>query len=156
MWAGENKRMSLWKSGELPPLWWRVSVERGRKCCGLEVSKQPSGRAGVEEMHLSGVDFLQQQQQSNTPPSSSSSSSSSSTYSSVTSLPHGPSPPFPLTHLWAEGRSICHMWHSYEGGKERKKERKTIKERLFNLVCSCSSNVRNTVEWLSQSATNVE
>lgn len=68
--SGENKRMNLWRSGELPPLWWRVSMERGRKGCGLEVLKQPPGRAGAEEMHLSGVDFLQQQQQqwSNTPP----------------------------------------------------------------------------------------
>ena len=69
-----------------------------------------------------------------------------------------PSWPFtPFSPHPSLSRGEEHLPHvTFLRGRKRKKERKTIKERLFNLVCSCSSNVRNTVEWLSQSATNVE
>lgn len=55
----------------LPFLEKRDSVVREqvkKKSPELEDLKQAPGHAGVEEVHLSGVDFLQQEQQSSTPP----------------------------------------------------------------------------------------
>lgn len=43
-------------------------TSKKRKSPELEDLKQAPGHAGVEEVHLSGVDFLQQEQQSSTPP----------------------------------------------------------------------------------------
>lgn len=44
------------------------ATKKKRKNPELEDLKQPPSHAGVEEVHLSGVDFLQQEQQSSTPP----------------------------------------------------------------------------------------
>lgn len=63
--------MEVWgasSSGETRQRGERTS-EKKKKNPELEDLKQPPGHAGVEEVHLSGVDFLQQeQQQSSTPP----------------------------------------------------------------------------------------
>lgn len=66
---------------------------------------------------------------------SSSSSSCYPTFSSVTSLPYGPSPPLPLTHLCAEGRGIstCDI-PTQERGRAREIEKDRKKERRKNTL----------------------
>lgn len=53
---------------------------------------------------------------------SSSSSSCYPTFSSVTSLPYGPSPPLPPHPSLSGGEEHLHMWHSYSGERESERE----------------------------------
>lgn len=60
--------MEVWSVSSSGEMRQRGERTRGKKSPELEDLKQPPGHAGVEEVHLSGVDFLQQEQQSSTPP----------------------------------------------------------------------------------------
>lgn len=99
----------------------------------LEDLKQPPSHAGVEEVHLSGVDFLQQEQQSSTPPPLPAIPHSPQSHLSLMALhPLYPSPisvqrggasPHVTFLLMREGERESEIQKERERKKERKKER---------------------------------
>lgn len=60
--------MEVWSASSSGETRQRGEKTRRKKSPELGDLKQPPGRALVEEVHLSGVDFLLQEQQSSTPP----------------------------------------------------------------------------------------
>lgn len=107
----------------LPLLDKRDSVVRGqmlKKSPELEDLKQPPGHAGVEEVHLSGVDFLQQEQQSSMPPPL-----------PLPAVPHSPQSHLSLTALHplypspiSEQRGGASPHFTFLPRRERERERK--------------------------------
>lgn len=129
-WKGrvfEENKGSAWRSGELPLFWWREGEkEKWRDGYFRELSWLSCSGGST-----SGLDFQQQQNYTHLPPLSLNQHLLlySTRYRSVTSLPHGPSPLFP-SPMWVNGRSICHIRHSYTGGKEDRKKKNYYKHYL--------------------------
>lgn len=98
--------------------WWE---DKGKKSPELEDLKQPPGHAGVEEVHLSGVDFLQQEQQSSTPPPLTLPAVPDSPQSHLSLMALHPLYPSPISEQRGGASPHVTFLHRRERGRKEKK-----------------------------------